>query len=79
MPATVNNGGDVLARGGVSAKFRASDPLYLASLRQRLAERRLQSPLFDTPRFTRHLEAAYSAMWQRHRDGLPPDHIVVAS
>lgn len=25
MPATINNGGDVLARGGVSATFRGPD------------------------------------------------------
>jgi protein O-GlcNAc transferase len=34
--------------------------------------------LFDTARFTRHLEAAYTAMMERHRAGLSPDHIQVA-
>src|SRR3546814_11118854 len=31
--------------------------------------------LFDTARFCRGIEAAYTAMWQRHRAGLPPDAI----
>jgi hypothetical protein len=34
-------------------------------------------PLFDTRLFTRHLEAAYAAMYDRHTSGRPPDHIDV--
>ena len=41
----------------------ASDPAQLAGLRQKLAANRLTTPLFDTARFTRHLEAAYEKMW----------------
>jgi hypothetical protein len=33
--------------------------------------------LFDTARFTRHLEAAYMKMYGRYQAGLPPDNIVV--
>jgi len=33
------------------------------------------APLFDTKLFTRHIEAAYIAMHERHQSGLPPAHI----
>lgn len=60
-----------------SAIELAQDPARLAALRAKLAGNRLTTPLFDTAQFTRHIEAAYSAMVRRHRDGLPPDHIRV--
>jgi predicted O-linked N-acetylglucosamine transferase (SPINDLY family) len=50
----------------------ARDPARLAALRQRLVAHRATAPLFDTDRFARHLEAAFSAMVQRQRAGLPP-------
>jgi hypothetical protein len=34
-------------------------------------------PLYDTDRFTRHVESTYTAMAQRHRGGLPPGPISV--
>jgi protein O-GlcNAc transferase len=55
----------------------ANDAPRLAALRQQLADNRLTQPLFDTRLFTRHIEAGYTAMWQRHQAGLPPDHITV--
>lgn len=55
----------------------ATHPDQLAALKAKLATNRLTAPLFDTPRFTRHIEAAYTAMYERHRAGLAPDHIVV--
>ncbi|MGX1346862.1 hypothetical protein AB7M49_000438 [Bradyrhizobium elkanii] len=55
----------------------ATHPEKLAALRTRLAANRLTAPLFDTKRFTRHIEAAYAAMYERHRAGIAPDHIVV--
>jgi predicted O-linked N-acetylglucosamine transferase (SPINDLY family) len=45
----------------------ASDPDMLANLKARLAQNRNTHPLFDTARFTRHLEAAYVHMWERHQ------------
>lgn len=42
----------------------ASDPALLRSLRERLARNRSTCPLFDTGRFCRHLEAAYTTMWE---------------
>jgi predicted O-linked N-acetylglucosamine transferase (SPINDLY family) len=55
----------------------ATQPEKLLALRQQLGGNRLARPLFDTARFARHLEAAYSAMCKRHSDGLSPDHIHV--
>ena len=49
----------------------------LPALRQRLAANRLSSPLFDTALYTRHLEAAYTRMWERHLAGQPAGHILV--
>lgn len=56
----------------------ATNPDKLAAIKQKLTKNRLASPLFDTASFTRHLEAAYAAMYARHQAGLPPDHICIA-
>ena len=40
----------------------AKEPAQLAAVRQKLAQNRATSPLFDTDLFTRHIEAAYSEM-----------------
>jgi len=55
----------------------ATQPEDLASLKQRLADRRLTSQLFDTRGFVRHIEAAYGVMYDRYRAGLGREHIVV--
>ncbi len=55
----------------------AHDPARLQALRQRLVAARPTAPLFDTPAFTRHLEAAYMHMWQLHRQGRPPETFAV--
>jgi protein O-GlcNAc transferase len=44
----------------------------LTGLRERLAHNRLTYPLFDTKRYARNLEAAYSRMWETWRAGRPP-------
>lgn len=61
------------------AKALAASPRRLSELRHRLQPptNRRDLPLFDTPRFARHIEAAYVAMADRWRRGLPPDHIRV--
>jgi predicted O-linked N-acetylglucosamine transferase (SPINDLY family) len=41
----------------------ARDPARLGALRQRLQQNRPTCALFDTDRFRRHIEAAYSTMW----------------
>jgi predicted O-linked N-acetylglucosamine transferase (SPINDLY family) len=56
----------------------AMNPARLAALKQKLAEKRLASAIFDTPLFIKHIEAAYVAMYNRHMSGLAPDHITIA-
>lgn len=46
------------------------DPALLAATKAKLGPGR--SPLFDTARFTRHIEAAFVSMWQRHQKGERP-------
>ena len=55
----------------------ARNPDKLAAVKRKLSANRLTAPLFDTALTTRHIEAAYTAMHERHLAGLAPDHIVV--
>jgi predicted O-linked N-acetylglucosamine transferase (SPINDLY family) len=50
----------------------ATRPERLAAIRDRLAANRLSSPLFDTARYTRNLEAAFAAAHARRIAGQPP-------
>jgi protein O-GlcNAc transferase len=50
----------------------AREPGRLGAIRQGLSLARETSPLFGISRFTRNLEAAYSAMHARASEGLPP-------
>ena len=34
--------------------------------------------MFDTVRFTRYLESAYTTMWERQQAGLPPEAFAVS-
>ena len=55
----------------------ATAPDRLGVIRRRLADKRLTMPLFDTALSTRHIEAAWVAMMDRHRRGLAPEHLQV--
>ena len=55
----------------------ATNPESLRHVKQELANHRLTTPLFDTQLFARHLEAAYTAMYERYQADLPPAHIFV--
>jgi len=55
----------------------ARDPLRLGAIREKLDANRLSAPLFDSRRFTRHLEAAFETMWRMHRAGKPPRSFTV--
>jgi len=57
----------------------ATDPEKLAQIKQKLYNNRLTTPLFDTPLFTKHLEEAYTQMYERYHADLPPDHIYINS
>jgi predicted O-linked N-acetylglucosamine transferase (SPINDLY family) len=56
----------------------ARDPARLAGLRSKLADNLKAAPLFDTARYTRHIEAAYITMWERAERGEPPQAFAVA-
>jgi predicted O-linked N-acetylglucosamine transferase (SPINDLY family) len=56
----------------------AKNPQKLSGIKFKLADNRLTTPLFDTPLFTKDLEAAYIKMMDRYRDDLQPDHISIA-
>ncbi|MHB8814746.1 MAG: tetratricopeptide repeat protein [Steroidobacteraceae bacterium] len=53
----------------------ASRPERLAELRERLRRNRMTAPLFDIDAYTRHLEAAYTQVYERYYAQLPPDDI----
>jgi predicted O-linked N-acetylglucosamine transferase (SPINDLY family) len=53
----------------------ATEPQRLAEIRDRLANNRLSSTLFNTQSFTDGLESALIKMHERSRAGLPPDSL----
>jgi predicted O-linked N-acetylglucosamine transferase (SPINDLY family) len=57
----------------------AGDPAQLAALKAKLAQQRTCAPLFDTSRFTRHLESAFTTMWERQQAGMRPASFAVAA
>ncbi len=56
----------------------ARDEAKLAAMREKLAQSRATSPVFDTGRICRHLESAYETMWARHERGERPESFAVA-
>jgi protein O-GlcNAc transferase len=50
----------------------ATDASLLGGLRQRLAQNRATCALFDTDRSRRHIESAYTTMWELQRSGERP-------
>jgi predicted O-linked N-acetylglucosamine transferase (SPINDLY family) len=56
----------------------ATQPTRLHELKEKVARHRACTALFDTKLFTKHLEAAYTAMQARYEADLPPDHIELA-
>jgi len=55
----------------------ARDSDFLEALSKKLARNRDSCALFDTARFTRHFEAALTAMRDRQREGKAPQHFAV--
>ena len=53
----------------------ATVPQRLAQIKEKLAQNRQTTPLFDTPLFVNHLEMAYTAMYERYQNDLPPARI----
>ena len=55
----------------------AVDPPQLKAVRQKLQVNRLTYPLFNTERFRRHIEAAYTMMWEIWQRGENPRSFTV--
>ena len=49
----------------------------LSETKLTLANNRLTTPLFDTPLFTKNLEAAYIKIYERYHADLEPEHISI--
>ena len=56
----------------------ALHPLRLLAIREKLQANRLTTALFDSRRFTRHLESAFETMWRVHLAGESPQPFTVA-
>jgi predicted O-linked N-acetylglucosamine transferase (SPINDLY family) len=56
----------------------ATDPALLGVFKQRLEQNRRTCALFDTARFVRHIEAAYTKMWEIHERGKGPQSFSVS-
>ncbi len=50
----------------------ATHPEQLARLKLKLEQNRLTTPLFETQRYARDIEAAYNGMYERYHADLPP-------
>jgi protein O-GlcNAc transferase len=57
----------------------AKNPDRLRNVRQKLAKNRLNSQLFDTDRFTRHIEAAFIRMLEIARAGETPSSFAITA
>ena len=57
----------------------ALNPEKITAIKRKLADNRLTAPLYDTERFTRNLESAYSTIVARQRRGEPPATVDVKS
>ena len=50
----------------------ARDPAAHAALKEKLSRNRKTQPLFDTVRYARDLETAYTRMWELHQSDRAP-------
>ena len=60
------------------AKALAADRPRLQGYKRHLEEHRRTCSLFDTDRFRRHIEAAYTVMWEQYQRGESPRSFTVA-
>lgn len=56
----------------------ATNPVLMRTLREKIARKRETAPLFNSTRYTRHLDAAYHQMWHLHQMGENPKPFSVA-
>ena len=57
----------------------ATNPNKLKAIKDKLESNRLTTPLFNTALFTKHIEVAYTKIYERHQADLPPDHIYITN
>ena len=69
MPELITNDDDAYINTAIAL---ANDPERLATIKARLDQNKKTSSLFDTASYTQHLEAAFSAIYARHRNGETP-------
>ncbi len=50
----------------------ATNPAHLSEIKQKLAENRMTTALFDIKTYTQDLESLYTCMWQKHLAGDKP-------
>ena len=62
----------------LAVRLANDDKAALRAIRKKLVEKRTTMPLFDTARFTRHLEAAFIGMVEKTRRGEAPKGFAVA-
>jgi predicted O-linked N-acetylglucosamine transferase (SPINDLY family) len=55
----------------------ATNPDKLNAIKDKLKSNLSTAPLFDTKRFTKNIESAYTQMYERSQKGLEPEHIYV--
>jgi predicted O-linked N-acetylglucosamine transferase (SPINDLY family) len=56
----------------------ATEPEKFAAIKQKLRENMTTAPLFDTPQYTKDLEAIYTQMYERYQHDLEPEHITIS-
>ena len=55
----------------------ATNPAKLKAIKGKLEKNRLTTPLFDTAVFAKHIETAYTKMYERYQADLLADHIYI--
>ena len=55
----------------------ATNKEKLNQIKNKLKNKRINSPVFDTKLFTKNIEKLYSIMHQKHQSDLPVDHVEI--
>lgn len=55
----------------------ANCPDKIKKIKDKLLANLSTAPLYDTQLFTKNLESAYRTMYERHHQGLKPEHIII--
>jgi predicted O-linked N-acetylglucosamine transferase (SPINDLY family) len=55
----------------------ATNPAKLKAIKDKLEKNRLTTPLFNSAIFAKHIEAAYSKMYEQYQADLLAEHIYI--